>query len=220
MASLTWWTWVWVNSGSWWCTGRPGVLQFMGSQRVRHDWATDLIWFVVLGLGELCNLPRESACFPFSQRRLVCTSLPALTLCSAESFPRLSFPKETLARLGIPYSMSADKRSETGQEFEALTFLGCLGKRILATTHRNTAECSSFSSFGKNTWLKRCRDEEAQRWAGAMSNCSFHCDSHLRFSPFVASSLGNRHGIRATMDEVRAHFQFKKKKLFPRVGST
>ena len=44
MASLTRWTWVWVNSGSWWWTGRPGVLWFMGSQRVGHDWATDLIW--------------------------------------------------------------------------------------------------------------------------------------------------------------------------------
>ena len=44
MASLTEWTWVWVNSGSWWWTGRPGVLQFMGSQRVRHDWATELNW--------------------------------------------------------------------------------------------------------------------------------------------------------------------------------
>ena len=44
MASLTGWTWVWVNSGSWWWTGRPGVLRFMGSQRVSHDWATDLIW--------------------------------------------------------------------------------------------------------------------------------------------------------------------------------
>ena len=38
MASLTRWTWVWVNSGSWWWAGRPGVLQFMGSQRVRRDW--------------------------------------------------------------------------------------------------------------------------------------------------------------------------------------
>ena len=37
-------TWVWVNSGSWWWTGRPGVLQFMGSQRVRHDWASELSW--------------------------------------------------------------------------------------------------------------------------------------------------------------------------------
>ena len=44
MASLTRWTWVWVNSRSWWWTGRPGVLWFMGSQRVRQDWATDLIW--------------------------------------------------------------------------------------------------------------------------------------------------------------------------------
>ena len=42
MASLTRWTWVWVNSGSWWWTGRPGVLQFTGSQRVGHDWATEL----------------------------------------------------------------------------------------------------------------------------------------------------------------------------------
>ena len=44
MASLTRWTWVWVNSGSWWWTGRPSVMWFMGSQRVGHDWATDLIW--------------------------------------------------------------------------------------------------------------------------------------------------------------------------------
>ena len=44
MASLTQWTWVWMNSGSWWWTGRPGVLQFMGSQRVGHDWATKLNW--------------------------------------------------------------------------------------------------------------------------------------------------------------------------------
>ena len=44
MASRTWWPWVWVNSGSWWWTGRPGVLRFMGSQRVGHDWATELNW--------------------------------------------------------------------------------------------------------------------------------------------------------------------------------
>ena len=41
MASLTRWTWVWVDSGSWWWTGRPGVLRFMGSQRVGHDWVTE-----------------------------------------------------------------------------------------------------------------------------------------------------------------------------------
>ena len=44
MASLTQRTWVWVDSGSWCWTGRPGVLLFMGSQTVRHDWATELNW--------------------------------------------------------------------------------------------------------------------------------------------------------------------------------
>ena len=44
MASLTRWMWVWVNSGSWCWTGRPGVLWFMGLQRVGHYWATELNW--------------------------------------------------------------------------------------------------------------------------------------------------------------------------------
>ena len=44
MVSPTRCTWVWLNSGSWWWIGRPGVLRFMGSQRVRHDWATELNW--------------------------------------------------------------------------------------------------------------------------------------------------------------------------------
>ena len=42
MVSPTQWTWVWASSRSWWRTGKPGVLQSMGSQRVRHDWATEL----------------------------------------------------------------------------------------------------------------------------------------------------------------------------------
>ena len=42
MVSLTQWTWVWANSGSWWWTGKPGVMQSMESQRVGHDWVTEL----------------------------------------------------------------------------------------------------------------------------------------------------------------------------------
>ena len=44
MTSPTRWRWVWVNSRSWWWTGRPGLLQSMGSQRAGHDWATKLNW--------------------------------------------------------------------------------------------------------------------------------------------------------------------------------
>ena len=42
MASPTWWTWVWASSGSWWSTGKPGMLQSTGSQRVGHNWETEL----------------------------------------------------------------------------------------------------------------------------------------------------------------------------------
>ena len=54
MASLNQWTWVWVNSGSWWWTGRPGELQFMESKRVGHDWATELILLFVLDMKNFC----------------------------------------------------------------------------------------------------------------------------------------------------------------------
>ena len=52
MASPTWWTWVWASSGSWWWTGKPGVLQSMGLQNIRHDWGTELNWVS-------CQLPPE-----------------------------------------------------------------------------------------------------------------------------------------------------------------
>ena len=51
MASLTQWTWVWVDSGSWWWTGRPGVLWFMGLQRFGHDWVTELKGIIDLWAG-------------------------------------------------------------------------------------------------------------------------------------------------------------------------
>ena len=54
IASPAQWTWVWVNSGSWWWTGRPGVLQSIGLQRVGHDWATELTdWLTYCAKGHL-----------------------------------------------------------------------------------------------------------------------------------------------------------------------
>ena len=60
MASPTQWTWIWVNSSSWWWTGRPGVLQCMGLQRVGHDIATELNW-------RSCSLPLPSFQYPWLQ---------------------------------------------------------------------------------------------------------------------------------------------------------
>ena len=65
MASLTRWPWVWVNSGSWWWTGRPGVLWFMGSQRVGHNWVNELNWTEVrerqrLDITYIWNLKKDT----------------------------------------------------------------------------------------------------------------------------------------------------------------
>ena len=76
MASPTQWTRFWVNSGSWWWTGRPGVLQFMGKLRVGQDWVTDLNWTEGLWAWEWCyntrlitlrlGLPWESGGWDFT----------------------------------------------------------------------------------------------------------------------------------------------------------
>ena len=73
MASLTQWTWVWVNSGSWWWTGSPGMLWSMGSQRVRHDWATELnrtdIWCsIFLSSGEATTDPLRKERWPMPEK--------------------------------------------------------------------------------------------------------------------------------------------------------
>ena len=64
MASPTRWSWVWVSSGSWWWTGKPGMLQSMGPQRVGHHWATELSWglkqeIYKMGLGYLIEPERK-----------------------------------------------------------------------------------------------------------------------------------------------------------------
>ena len=55
MASLIRWMWVWVYSGSWWWTGRPGMLQFIGSQRVRQDWVTEMNWSELNWMRKPCH---------------------------------------------------------------------------------------------------------------------------------------------------------------------
>ena len=79
MASPTPWTWVWVNSGSWWWTWRPGVLQFMGSQRVRHDWATELNWWV-------CAISEYPFKISVIVRRHILSGSPQTLECSALQF--------------------------------------------------------------------------------------------------------------------------------------
>ena len=69
MASLNRWTWIWVNSGSWLWTGLPGVLWFMGSKRVGHDWATELNWRVLYGISQVMGDSKRCSFDPWVWRR-------------------------------------------------------------------------------------------------------------------------------------------------------
>ena len=81
MASLTRWTWVWVNSGSWWWTGRPGMLRFMGLQRVGHDQGTEKqtnkepATFFKRTYVNIPQLPGLLLSVPRTQRRLLPTQI-------------------------------------------------------------------------------------------------------------------------------------------------
>ena len=75
--SSTWWTWVWTSSRSWWWTGKSGVLQSLGLQTVRYDWATELNWDVFLEISwffynptDVCNLFSGSSAFSKSTLNL------------------------------------------------------------------------------------------------------------------------------------------------------
>ena len=94
IASPTRWIWVWVSSGSWWWTGKPGMLQPMGLQRVRHDWVTELNWFL---FGKYFHLFYNHH---FSSVTQSCSTLCNPMGCSMPGFPVLhQFPE--LAKIHV-----------------------------------------------------------------------------------------------------------------------
>ena len=99
MALPSQWTWVWVNSRSWWWTGRHGVLQFMGSQTVEHDWATELSWtfthkepFCTCAVSPLSQERGEWRSFnPFNEHSgLICFRMDWLDLLAVQGTLKIS----------------------------------------------------------------------------------------------------------------------------------
>ena len=74
MASPTQWTWFWLGSGSWWCTGRPGELQSMGSLRVGHNWVTELTDWLISKIFPGGTIGKELACQ--CRRQATCVGSP------------------------------------------------------------------------------------------------------------------------------------------------
>ena len=114
MASPTRWTWVWVNSRSWWWTGRPGVLWFMGSQRVGHDWATELncthrtclfiTYFVSFIPSETSALSMQSPC------HLVCTWIADLNIVPSTLHMTINIFEGRMEKGGTGYKGSSEDK--------------------------------------------------------------------------------------------------------------
>ena len=105
MASPTQWTWVWVDSRSWWWTERPGVLRFMGSKRVGHDWATEMNMSSVPGI----RCRDQSVYFLWSHR--------APEVCQSA---RKDLPENKTKSIKTPYlpSTSGEQREPRGGRTE------------------------------------------------------------------------------------------------------
>ena len=123
MASPTQWTWVWVDSGSWSWIGRPGVLQFMGSQRVRHDWATELNWTELMGphamilVFWMLSLKPAFSLFSFcslSAIRVVLTAYLKLLIF----LPAILIPACVLSSLAFHMMYSAYKLNKQGDNIQ------------------------------------------------------------------------------------------------------
>ena len=97
MASPTQWAWVWVDSGSWWWTGKPGVLQFMGLQSVGHYWATELNWFYILAPVSQTPLLSPSLSSPIY---LICQGILTAPVSPSQLLPKLQVSAQTEHCLG------------------------------------------------------------------------------------------------------------------------
>ena len=118
MASLTRWTWVWVNSRSWWWTGRPGVLRFMGTQRVGHDWATELNWTLWYGLPYVPLIICKSGLLIFIFAEYTHTTLNKTPL----------FPQSLGPLVFLSFSLSFSLSQANSLEHRSpLSSLSCLG---------------------------------------------------------------------------------------------
>ena len=108
MASPTQWTWVWVNSGSWWWTGRPGVLLSMWLQIVRHNWGTELR----TEIGSTCNqLPYPTFATQWAWITAVCSFFqvfPSLLPVRLERLVRITL------LWGVPWELALLRTSIPG----------------------------------------------------------------------------------------------------------
>ena len=127
MASPTQCTWVWVSSCSWWWTGRPGMLQSMGLQRVGHDWVTKLNWLIKI-------LVKKRSCFEGSGhvvKRILSCLINLVSDPMDCSSPGSSVHGNFQARTSEPVAISFSRGSSWPRDRAQVSCIFCIGRRIL-----------------------------------------------------------------------------------------
>ena len=118
MASPTQWTWVWVDSGSWWWTGRPGMLWFMDLQRVGHDWVTEMNLTEAPGLvvkrlpasaGDMGLIPDSGRSYMLQGKEAQVPQL--LSLCSRSQEPQILIPCASITQAFMSLSATREATS-------------------------------------------------------------------------------------------------------------
>ena len=164
MESPTQWAWIWVGSGSWWWTGKPSVLQFIGSQRAGHDWATELNWteafslvltlVFMIGSGHYHLSPSSleeqtlysDYIYPHASKNSLSLLLPMISsTLSSSSHQHLHLPKSFPSLQTSPVFLSpARQPCPFSGVFELSSFSALAGVCII---HTNPSVCVTLPCF-------------------------------------------------------------------------
>ena len=142
MLLSTQWTWVWVDSGSWCWTGRSSMLQSMGSQRVRHNWATELNWT------ELTPDTSSLEVHACMHAKLL-QSCPTETLWTVASQASLSM-RVLQARILEWFAMPSSRVSSWPQDGTWVSYI-CISRRVFH--HQHNLQSTLFNCFGEDAAL-------------------------------------------------------------------
>ena len=148
MASLTQWTWVWASSWSWWWTGKPGMLQSMGSQRVRHNWVTELSPNLHISLSWVIssNIPSNSLFFSLTVFKLLRDYFSLFLLCE---FYYFFYFLNNLNRLMLIFLLSSVSRV-----YNQFSSVQSLSSALLFVTLWTAAYQASLSFTNSQNLLK------------------------------------------------------------------
>ena len=161
MVSPTWWTWVLASPGSWWWTGKPGMLQSMGSQRVGHDRVTELNWteHMVLEVRKYLEVFEKLNCRAYERMCGLPEMLPFIHLCTSVQFSLVSQSCPTLQPYELQHARFPCPSPTPGVHTNPCPLSQWCHPTISSSVVPFSSCCQSFPASGlfSNEWAIRIR---------------------------------------------------------------